>query len=74
MFNFSQSLLNLSHKSFYSNIDIQILDEARTVVPSGLLCDRGDIKNEIEIDIPKAFTHAYISISEIPVFNMASVS
>ena len=73
MFNFNKSLFNLSHKSFYNDIDIQILDEARTVVPSGLLCDRGDIKNEIEIDISKAFTHAFITISEIPVFNQFDI-
>ena len=73
MFNFNKSLFNLSHKSFYNDIDIQILDEARTVVPSGLLCDSRDIKNEIEIDISKAFTHAFITISEIPVFNQFDI-
>ena len=73
MFNFNKSLFNLSHKSFYNDIDIHILDEARTVVPSGLLRDRGDIKNEIEIDISKAFTHAFITISEIPVFSQFDI-
>ena len=41
VFNFNKSLFNLSHKSFYNDIDIQILNEARTVVPSGSLWDRG---------------------------------
>ena len=73
MFNFNKSLFNLSHKSFYNDIDIQILDEARSIVPSGLLCDSRDIKNEIEIDISKAFTHAFITISAIPVFNQFDI-
>ena len=73
MFNFNKSLFNLSHKSFYNDIDLQILDEARTVVPSGLVCDRGDSKNEIEINVSKAFTHAFITISEIPVFSQFDI-
>ena len=73
MLNFNKSLFNLSHKSFYNDIDSQFLDEARTVVPFVLLCERSDIENEIEIDISKAFTHAFITISEIPVFNQFDI-
>ena len=38
MFNFNKSLFNPLHKSFYNDIDVAILNEARTIVPSGLFC------------------------------------
>ena len=68
MFDFNKSLFNPLHKSFYNDIDVAILDEARTIVPVGLLCDK--VPTEIvEIDISKAFTSAFMKIKEIPVFN-----
>ena len=68
MFDFNKSLFNPLHKSFYNEIDIAILDEARTIVPVGLLCDKVP-KEIVEIDISKAFTSAFMKIKEIPVFN-----
>ena len=37
MFNFCKSLFIPSQKSFYNDIDVKILDEARTIVPSGIM-------------------------------------
>ena len=72
MFNFNKSLFNPNHKSFYNDIDIAILNESRTIVPVGLLCD--NVPEEIvEIDRTKAFTHASLLITEIPVFNQFDI-
>ena len=72
MFNFNRSLFNPKHKSFYNDIDIAILNESRTIVPVGLLCD--NVPEEIvEIDRTKAFTHASLLITEIPVFNQFDI-
>ena len=68
MFDFNKSLFNPLHKSFYNDIDVAILDEARTIVPVGLLCDKVS-KEIVEIDISKAFTSAFMKMKEIPVFN-----
>ncbi len=56
MCSFNKSLFIVGHKSFYSDIDIQILDEYRTIANTGLFNDiDDDIKhNLIEIDISKA--------------------
>ena len=35
MFNFNKKIFNDAHKSYYSQTDIDILDEARTIVPTG---------------------------------------
>ena len=69
MFNFNKSLFILSHKSFYNDIDIKILNETRTVAPSGLLWDKFNLMRKTEIDENKAFTKGFIDITEIPVFN-----
>ena len=72
MFDFNKALCNPIHKSFYSDIDIKILNEARTVVALGKLCDKIDkalLNDIIEIDVSKAFTHAFLQIDEVPVFN-----
>ena len=45
MITFNISLFKSEHKSEYSNIDIDVLDEYRTLVPMGML-------NEISNDIP----------------------
>ena len=70
MFRFNKSLFNLLHKSFYNDIDVAILNEARTIVPSGLFCSAKAFPSDVfETDISKAFTHAFMSMHEIPVFN-----
>ena len=39
MFKFNKALFNPLHKSFYTDTDINVLDEYRTIVPSGKLQD-----------------------------------
>ena len=39
MFKFNKALFNPLHKSFYTDTDIDVLDEYRTIVPSGKLQD-----------------------------------
>ena len=69
MYNFNKSLFNPFHKSYYSELDIKILNESRTVVPSGLLYPLKSIPKAItEIDITKAFTNPFINIYEIMEF------
>ena len=64
---FNNALFKSEHKSYYSKQDIDILDEYRTVVPIGLF--KEVVEDVIEIDVSKAFTHAFSQIVEIPIFN-----
>ena len=74
MFKFNKSLLNPLHKSFYNDIDLKILDEARTISPLGLFCDKGSIpKNIFELDRCKAYTKAFIDMVNICVFNQFDI-
>ena len=67
MFDFNKPLFVPSHKSFDNDIDINILDETRTIVPVGRLWDNIPLKGKFEADISKAFTQSFIDIVEIPV-------
>ena len=69
MFAFNSKVFSESHKSDYSEIDVAILDECRTVVPSGYFDKNVDVKALCEIDRSKAFTWAFTQIKEIPVFS-----
>jgi len=70
MFNFNKYLFNPLHKSFYNDIDVAILNEARTIVPSGLFCCAKAFPTDIfEADVSKAFTLAFMNMKQIPVFN-----
>ena len=69
MFIFNKKLFSSSHMSQYDDIDIEILDECRTVVPLGYLDKNVEFKNLVEIDRTKAFTWAFNQISKIPIFN-----
>ena len=69
MFIFNKKLFSSSHMSQYDDVDIEILDECRTVVPLGYLDKNVDVKNLVEIDWSKAFTWAFNQISKIPIFN-----
>ena len=69
MFDFNSKVFSESHKSDYSELDVTILDECRTVVPSGYFDKNVDVKTLCEIDRTKAFTWAFIQIKEIPVFS-----
>ena len=69
MFNFNKKLFSSSHMSQYDDVDIEILDECRTVVPLGNLDKNIDINELVEIDRTKAFTWAFNQITSIPIFN-----
>ena len=69
MFNFNKKLFSSSHMSQYDDVDIEILDECRTVVPLGYLDKNVDVENLVEIDRTKAFTWAFNQITSIPIFN-----
>jgi len=69
MFDFNSKVFSESHKSDYSELDVAILDECRTVVPSGYFDKNVDVKTLCEIDRTKAFTWAFTQIKEIPVFS-----
>ena len=69
MFNFNKKLFSSSHMSQYDDVDIEILDECRTVVPLGYLEKNVEFKNLVEIDRTKAFTWAFNQITSIPIFN-----
>ena len=67
MFKFHKKLFSENHKSFYSDLDVEILDESRTIVPFGSF---KHLHNDVEpcsIDRRKAFSKAE-SIVEVPVF------
>ena len=69
MFIFNKKLFSSSHMSQYDDVDIEILDECRTVVPLGYFDKNVEFKNLVEIDRTKAFTWAFNQISKIPIFN-----
>ncbi len=67
MMKFSSELFNPLHVSHYTSNDIDILDEYRTVAPSGILETIDD--EFIEIDMTKAYTSSFMKLGKIPVFN-----
>ena len=69
MFSFNKKLFSSSHMSQYDDVDIEILDECRTVVPLGYLDKNIDVNELVEIDRSKAFTWAFNQITKIPIFN-----
>ena len=73
MFNMNKSIFNENHKSYYTDTDIEILDECRTIVPVGIIQKPEIEKNVAEIDINKAFTKAFTSIKKIPIFRQFDI-
>ena len=69
MFCFNKAMFKENHKPTYSDVDVKILDECRTIVPSGYFNDDVKMGKLREIDENKAFTNAGCKIKEIPVFN-----
>ena len=72
MFAMNKKMFNEPHKSHYNKVDVQVLDECRTVVPVGLLRQDEGCKLT-EIDLNKAFTKAFTNIVKIPVFRQFDV-
>ena len=68
MFKFHKKLFSENHKSFYSDLDVEILDECRTVVPFGSFKHLLDDVEKCSIDTRKAFSKAGSDIVKVPVF------
>lgn len=66
-FHLSKAILNPNHNSYYSDIDLKILNESRTIVPCGLFTwDVTEVPKDIaEIDLSKAFTSKLIEIKKL---------
>ena len=77
-------MFNPLHKSYFNETDVQIRKECRTLPPVGELNKFYKVLNQktekydkyafmtettTEIDVRKAYTHAFNQITEIPVFN-----
>ena len=88
MYDFNKALFNPLHKSYYNEIDMQIFKECKTINPSGEInkyyyrysvqrqeFDKYFFTTEacVEIDVRKAFTHAFNQMTEIPVFTQFDV-
>ena len=77
MFDFNKAIFTENHKSYFSETDINVLDECRTVIPHGQLWGKKKTKGcystlppeIVEIDICKAFISAFSKTKSIPVFN-----
>ena len=79
-FDFNKVIFNEAHKSFYNDVDVQVLDECRTIIPHGsfkkiingenIIVEDSDIR---EIDCCKAFTKAFTEIIKVPVFRECDV-
>ena len=65
MFKFNKAVFKENHKSKYSEVDVQILDECRTVVPIGFFDKEVRMKDLKEVDENKAFTNAGSKIKRI---------
>ena len=68
MFNFETSVFKNAQKSYYSQQDVDILDEFRTVANVGAILPAKEQMGTVEIDISKAYTAAFTKIRNIPVF------
>ena len=67
MVDFNKKLFKSSHKSSYTQEDINILDEYRTISNTGMLSKKPK-DDLVEIDVSKAYTSAFCKIKKIPIF------
>ena len=79
-FDLNKAVFNEGHKSFYSDVDVKVLDNCRTIIPHGIfhkiidgyvMC--ADTCNKREIDCCKAFTKAFTEIKKVGVFRECDV-
>lgn len=64
-----ESVFTKENLSYYSKIDIMILDEYRTTAPLGKINEILDL-DYVEIDLNKAYTYQFSLIDTIPVFSV----
>ena len=69
MFKFHKKLFTENHKSYYTDLDVEILDECRTIVPYGRLKHLIKDTELCSIDKRKAFSKSASDIVKVPVFN-----
>ena len=70
MQDFKMKMLKQDHKSYYSEQDVEIMDEYHSEAPVGWIKDRRYNRQKlIEIDKSKAYTDAFSKIKLVPVFN-----
>jgi hypothetical protein len=64
---FSNAVFKIDYKSYYNEPVVQILNEYKTKPQVGILkkCKKHEL---VEIDIRKAYTHAFTKIKQVPVF------
>ena len=68
MFKFQLKLFSENHKPFYSDLDVEIVDESRTIAPFGSF---NNLHNDVEpcrIDRRKAFSKAGSEIVKVLLF------
>ena len=68
MVKFNSHIFEATHKSYYTQLDIHILDEYRTVANIGMIRQKPE-DNLNEMDVSKAYTGAFCKIIHIPIFN-----
>ena len=68
MLKFYKKLFSENHKSFYSDLDVEILDECRTIMPFGSFKHLLDDVEKDSIDTRKACSKAGSDIVKVPVF------
>ena len=69
MFKFHKKLFTENHKSYYTDLDVEILDECRTIVPYGRFKHLVKDTELCSIDKRKAFSKSASDIIKVPVFN-----
>ena len=68
MFKFHKKLFTENHKSYYTDLDVEILDECRTIVPYGSFKHLVKDTELCSIDKRKAFSKSASDIVKVPVF------
>ena len=68
MFKFHKKLFTENHKSYYTDLDVEILDECRTIVPYGRFKHLNSDTELCSIDKRKAFSKSASDMVKVPVF------
>ena len=73
MFKLQKAMFKENHLSYYNEIDVEILKQCKSIVPSGRFYKNISLNTVEEIDINKAFTHAGCQINYIPKFTQFDI-
>ena len=71
MITIQNRIFKYDHKSYYTDIDVDILDEYRTIPNVYMFDSKLKFKSSdlVEIDVTRAYTAAFSKIDKIPIFN-----